>query len=167
MPTDQISHRVIVAAEPPIVFDVFTAHLGMWWPLAYTFSGPSFVDAAVEPRVGGIWFERDEADATLPWGEVRAYEPGKRLIVAFAIGPDRKPVPNDAASEVEVRFVSAGPGQTRVEVEHRDFARHGEGAEALRSGMDSAQGWPLILAELKRWCRLRASGFSSAAPVSR
>jgi uncharacterized protein YndB with AHSA1/START domain len=66
-------------------------------------------------------------------------------------------VSNDAASEVEVRFSPAGPGRTRVEVEHRQFARHGEGADHLRAGMDSPQGWPVILAELRRWVRGRAA----------
>jgi len=123
--------------------------------LSYTFSGPNFVDAAIEPQVGGVWFERNQAGEKLSWGEVRAYTPGERLVLAFAIGADRKPASNDAASEVEVRFSAAGPGQARVVIEHRDFARHGQGVEALRTGMDSAQGWPLILAELRRWMQAR------------
>jgi uncharacterized protein YndB with AHSA1/START domain/catechol 2,3-dioxygenase-like lactoylglutathione lyase family enzyme len=155
MSSDQIAHQVVVEAGPASVFDAFTAHLGAWWPLAYTFSGPAFVDAEIERRVGGVWFERNSAGEKLSWGEVRACAPGERLVLAFAIGADRKPAPNDAASELEVRFPAAGPGRTRVEVAHRDFARHGEGAEALRAGMDSAQGWPLILAELRRWIHAR------------
>ena len=38
-----------------------------------------------------------------------------------------------------------GPKRTRVEVEHRGFARHGAGAELLRGGMASSDGWPYIL----------------------
>ena len=155
MSNDRIAHDVVVEAGTASAFDAFTSHLGAWWPLAYTFSGVGFVDAAIEPRVGGVWFERNQAGEKLSWGEVRAYTPGERLVLAFAIGADRKPASNDAASEVEVRFSAAGPGQTRVELEHRDFARHGQGAEALRTGMDSAQGWPLILAELRRWIHAR------------
>ena len=155
MSNDQIAHHVVVEAGPASAFDAFTAHLGAWWPLAYTFSEASFVDAAIEPRVGGVWFERNGAGEKLAWGEVRVYAPGARLVLAFAIGADRKPVPDDAASEVEIRFPAAGPGQTRVELEHRDFARHGQGSEALRAGMDSALGWPLILAELRRWIHAR------------
>lgn len=59
------------------------------------------------------------------------------------------PVPGGEASEVELRLLAAGAG-TRVELEHRDFERHGQGAEALRAGLDSPQGWPTILAELRR-----------------
>jgi catechol 2,3-dioxygenase-like lactoylglutathione lyase family enzyme/uncharacterized protein YndB with AHSA1/START domain len=155
MSNDQITHHVVVGAGTASAFDAFTAHLGAWWPLAYTFSGAGFAEAAIEPRIGGVWFERNAAGEKLPWGEVRAYTPGERIVVAFAIGADRKPVSNDAASEVEARFADAGPGRSRVEIEHRDFARHGEGSEALRIGMDSAQGWPLILAELRRWIQAR------------
>ncbi len=151
MSNNRISHQVVVEAGPSGAFDAFTAHLGAWWPLAYTFSEASFADAAIEPTVGGVWYERTRAGEKLSWGEVRAYAPGERIVLAFGIGPDRRPAPNDAASEVEVRFSADGQGRTRVEVEHRGFERHGAGAETLRAGMDSAQGWPLILAELRRW----------------
>jgi len=158
MSKDKITHRVVVEAGTASAFDIFTTHLGAWWPLAYTFSQASFADAVIEPRVGGTWFERNEAGESLSWGEVRAYAAGERLVLAFAISEDRQPVSNDAASEVEVRFSAAGPGRTLVEIEHRDFARHGDGAEALRTGMDSAQGWPLILAELRRWINAHPGG---------
>ena len=150
---DAITHHVIVDAGVPAAFDAFTARLGEWWPLSYTFSGSHVTDAAIEPRVGGVWSERNDQGETLPWGKVRAFDPGKRLVLAFAIGADRKPVQDDAASEIEVRFSEAGPGRTKVEVEHRDFAKHGDAAGTMRAGMDADQGWPLILAELKRWLR--------------
>jgi uncharacterized protein YndB with AHSA1/START domain/catechol 2,3-dioxygenase-like lactoylglutathione lyase family enzyme len=150
-----IKHHVVVEAGRASTFDTFTRHLGSWWPLAYTYSEARFADAAIEPKAGGAWFERDDGGESLSWGEVRAYVPGERLVLGFAIGPDRKPAPPESASEVEVRFSDAGPGRTRVELEHRGFERHGEGGETLRAGMDSPQGWPLILAELRRWIRLR------------
>lgn len=121
--------------------------------LAYTFSGPTFATAVVEPGSGGRWFERDESGRELPWGEVRAYEEGRRLVLSFAIGLDRQPTPAEEASEVEVRFTPADGERTKVAVEHRDFARHGEGAAKMREAMDSPQGWPLILAELRRAAR--------------
>jgi uncharacterized protein YndB with AHSA1/START domain/catechol 2,3-dioxygenase-like lactoylglutathione lyase family enzyme len=152
-----IQHDIIVEAGVTAAFEIFTAHLGEWWPLAYTFSGPDFAGASIDPAPGGAWGERNAEGEWLSWGEVRIYERGERLVLAFGIGPDRQPVPDDAASEVEVRFQDAGAGLARIQVEHRHFDRHGAGAAALRAGMDSPQGWPLILAALRRWIAARAS----------
>ena len=82
MSNDRITHDVVVEAGPASAFEAFAVHLGAWWPLAYTFSGPSFVDAAIEPEVGGVWFERNRAGEKLSWGEVRAYTSGERLVPA-------------------------------------------------------------------------------------
>ena len=48
------------------------------------------------------------------------------------------------ASRFEVRLHPADFG-TRVELEHRALARHGDAAGAYRQAMASPQGWPLIL----------------------
>ena len=155
MSNDPITHHVVIDAGATSAFEAFTACLGAWWPLAYTFSGPRFADAAIEPRVGGVWFERDASGEKLPWGQVLGWSPPDHVVLEFAIGADRRPVASDAASRVEVRFRAEGPRHTRVEIEHRDFARHGDTGEAIRAGMDSAQGWPLILAQLRRWVHAR------------
>ena len=160
-PLKPISHSVTVDAPVERAFEIFTSRLGDWWPIAYTFSEGAFADATVEPRVGGRWLERTEDGRELSWGDVRTFERGRRIVVGFAIGADRKPTPPAAASEVEVRFVPETGTQSRVELEHRDFERHGEGAEKLRAGMASPQGWPLILAEFRRGVR-RATTSSSA-----
>ena len=55
------------------------------------------------------------------------------------------PQPNPAkASAVEVRFHPTGGPGTRVELEHRAFARHGEAGGTYREAMASPQGWPLL-----------------------
>ena len=48
----------------------------------------------------------------------------------------------ERTSEVEVRFISESPDRTRVEVEHRNLDRHGEGWEGLRGAVGSEGGWP-------------------------
>jgi hypothetical protein len=42
---------------------------------------------------------------------------------------------------VEVRFVSEGSDRTRVELEHRNLDRHGEGWEQVRGAVGSPDGW--------------------------
>jgi uncharacterized protein YndB with AHSA1/START domain len=154
MPLAPVRHSVVVTAPPEIAFRIFTEQLGDWWPIAYTFSEAGFEDAVVEPRVGGRWLERDLHGREHPWGDVVVFDPGRRVILKFGIGPDRQPVLRESSSEVEVRFEpSARARETQVAVEHRDFERHGEGAETLREAMSSPQGWPLILAELRRGVR--------------
>lgn len=155
--TASISHEIIVEAGAPATFDIFTRHLGDWWPLAYTFSGPAFAGAWIDAHAGGTWHEQNAAGELLPWGAVRIFQRVERLVLAFAIGPQRRPAPGHAASEVDIRFQDAGTGLTRVQVEHRDFDRHGDGATTVREGMDSPHGWPLILAALRRWIGARPS----------
>ncbi len=44
-----------------------------------------------------------------------------------------------------MRFTAETPERTRVELEHRNIDRHGDGWEAARDGVGSDQGWPLYL----------------------
>ena len=44
-----------------------------------------------------------------------------------------------------MRFVAEGPSQTRVELEHRGFDRHGAGADDVRGGVDAPTGWTYVL----------------------
>jgi hypothetical protein len=48
-------------------------------------------------------------------------------------------------SEWEVNFIAETPQRTRVEIEHRNLERHGEGWEGVREGVHGEQGWPLYL----------------------
>jgi uncharacterized protein YndB with AHSA1/START domain len=152
---EPVRKEVSVGLPPDRAFALFADGLGRWWPTPYTYAGDKFETAAIEPRAGGRWYERARGGAETSWGEVRAYEPGRRLVLSFAISPARAPEPPEKASEVEIRFEPEGPAATRVALEHRDFERHGTGAATLRNGMDSGQGWPLILASYERAARER------------
>ena len=147
MADDAIRHAVTVPASVEDAFAAFTERMADWWPPEYTWSGAALSAVEVEPRAGGRWYERDTRGAEQAWGTVRAWEPPRRVVLSWGISPARLPEPDPSrASEVEVRFHPEGGG-TRVELEHRGFARHGaEGAAGYRAGMDSAAGWPAILA---------------------
>lgn len=69
-----------------------------------------------------------------------------RLVPSWDISP-RWQIETDLnkTSEWEVRFTAETANRTRVEIENRNFKRHGEGWEGVRGGVDSDQGWPLYL----------------------
>ena len=145
-PADEpIRQAVTVPVPADEAFAAF-ADLARWWPPAYTWAADTLEAIGIEPREGGHCFERGPHGFSLHWGRVLTWEPPTRLAFTWQIAPDRVPQPDPAkASEVEVRFHPAGEPGTRVELEHRAFARHGEAGGAYRQAMASSQGWPLLL----------------------
>ena len=75
-----------------------------------------------------------------------AYEPPQRVLISWDISP-RWEIETDLekTSEVEVRFVAEGESSTRVQLEHRNLDRHGDGWEMLRDGIAGDGGWPLYM----------------------
>lgn len=146
-----------IDVPPEAAFRHFVEQIGRWWPLPYTWSGDRFERAAIEASAGGRWGETDIDGTEAEWGEVRIFEPGL-LVLSFNISPERRPEPPERQSEVSIRFLAAGDGRTLLELEHRDLAKHGEGAAALRQGMASPQGWPMILASFRREMRYASGG---------
>ncbi len=140
-----VRKSLLVQATPERAFEVFTAHIDRWWPKSHNIGATPIRRIAIEPRLGGRWYNDLEDGSQVTIGHVRLWEPGRRFIVSWEISPDWKPEPRVAlASEVEVRFVASGEGATRIEVEHRDFERMGEaGGTRMRNEVEN--GWPAIL----------------------
>jgi uncharacterized protein YndB with AHSA1/START domain len=132
--------RAAIAVDVPQnrTFDAFAGALGRWWPLGYTYAQAGLDTAVIEPRVGGLWFERDLSGKETAWGEVRAWEPPSRLVLSWSPNPERS-----ATTEVEVRFTALAPGHTRVELEHRGWERLGDLAAEIRDNY--REGWPGVL----------------------
>lgn len=83
-----------------------------------------------------------------------AYEPPRRVVLGWDISPHwQLEVDPAQASEVEVRFTAEAANRTRVDLEHRNLERHGEGWEGLTDGLGGDAGWPLYL---KRFAALLA-----------
>ena len=141
--------RVAVTVPVPVgqAFPAF-ADLAAWWPREYTWAADTLEDIGIAPhREGGHCFERGPHGFTCHWGRVLAWDPPTRLVFTWQIGPDRVPEPNPAkASEVEVRLHPTGLSGTRVELEHRAFARHGDAGDTYHQALASPDGWPFILA---------------------
>lgn len=135
----------VVHAKPERAFEIFVNELAQWWPRGYTFSGDKLAAIGVEPVAGGRWFECDIDGREIAWGDVRAFVPGKRLVLSWAMGAQRRLEAPRHASEIEIRFTQEGWRQTLVSVEHRQFSPHGQGAEQMREGMASPLGWSFLL----------------------
>jgi uncharacterized protein YndB with AHSA1/START domain len=163
---EPIREAVTVPVPADQAFAAF-ADLARWWPREYTWAADTLEDIGIEPREGGLCHERGPHGFTCHWGRVLAWEPPTRLVITWQIAPDRVPEPNPAkASEVEVRFHPAEPSGTRVELEHRALARHGDGADAYRQGMASPAGWPHILGGYAATVRRTpSSGTGSSNPL--
>ena len=149
MTDEPVRAGVTLSAPAPHAFAVFAERIGEWWPRPYTYSQDELARIAIDPA-GRRWYEVDRRGRRIDWGEVRAFEPPRRLLLTWAVGADRRPEPLERASEVEISFLPAGPQTTRVELEHRRFDRHGAGAEVLRRGLASPEGWPFILTAYAR-----------------
>ena len=135
---------VQVGVSPQRAFEVFTAGFARWWPGSHHIGKAPYKTAVIEPRAGGRWYEIGEDGSECPWGDVLAWEPPTRLLLAWRIGADWQ-YHADLETEVEVTFVAEGAG-ARVTLEHRRLERMGEAAEGLRAQIDSEGGWTGILA---------------------
>ncbi|MGC5660764.1 SRPBCC family protein [Micromonospora sp. WMMD723] len=136
---------LLVPAPAEQAFAVFTGSLADWWVREYTWSGPAaLAELGMEPRAGGMLYEIGPYGFRGDWGRVLTWDPPRRLVFTWQLGPDRVPVPDPArASEVEVLFLPDESGRTRVELEHRHFDRHGEAAEGYRAALTA--GWYELL----------------------
>ena len=141
-----VRSTILVPAPAERAFATFARRLESWWVKEYTWSGPeALAEIGIEPRTGGMAYEIGPHGFRADWGRIVVWEPPRRLVLSWQIGPDRAPVPDPAqASEVEVHFVPAvQDGSTRVEVEHRNFDRHGAAAVGYREALTA--GWQELL----------------------
>jgi uncharacterized protein YndB with AHSA1/START domain len=142
------SVRTSVVVDAPIerAFRVFTEDFGSFKPPEHNMLEVEIAETVFEPRAGGHLYDRGVDGSECHWARVLAYEPPTRVVISWDISPQWQ-IETDLAktSEVEVRFVAEGPERTRVELEHRNLDRHGEGWEPERDAVGSEGGWPLYL----------------------
>jgi uncharacterized protein YndB with AHSA1/START domain len=147
-PADANSVRKAVRVEAPqaVAWRVFTEQMGTWWPLDnYKIGKAKAVDATIEPRVGGRWYERGDDGSTCDWGSVLAWEPHRRLVLSWDITADWQ-YDSSLKTEIELRFIPDGKGATRVELEHRHLERYGAACDQMRQIFDNeGGGWRGLL----------------------
>ncbi len=141
-----VRHTIVVEAPVERAFQVFTADFGSFKPREHNLLGVDIAETVFEPREGGNIYDRGVDGSECRWARVLAFEPPDRVVFSWDIGPDWQLVTDpDRTSEVEVRFIAETADRTRVELEHRNLDRHGDGWEGVREGVGSDQGWPLYL----------------------
>jgi uncharacterized protein YndB with AHSA1/START domain len=142
------SVRTSIVVEAPVdrAFSVFTEDFGSFKPPEHNLLDVEIAETVFEPRAGGHLYDRGVDGSECRWARVLAYEPPDRVVFSWDISPMwQLETDLDKTSEVEVRFVAEAPDRTRVELEHRNLERHGDGWEGAREGVGGEGGWPLYL----------------------
>jgi uncharacterized protein YndB with AHSA1/START domain len=138
------SVRASTVVEAPIerAFSVFTDEIGSWWPPEHHILEAELAAMVFEPRAGGHVYDRGTDGSECRWARVLAYERPTRVVFSWDIDMQwQLETDPERTSEVEVRFIADGPERTRVELEHRNLERHGEGWEGMRDAVGSPGGW--------------------------
>ena len=140
--------RTEIVVEAPIdrAFRVFTNNFDQIKPREHNMLSVDIAESVFEPREGGRVYDRGVDGSECQWARVIAYEPPGRIVFTWDINPYWQiETDHDKTSEVEVRFIAESPERTRVELEHRNLDRHGDGWEGMREGVRGDDGWPLYL----------------------
>jgi uncharacterized protein YndB with AHSA1/START domain len=141
-----VRKQIVVAAPVERAFQVFVNQFDRIKPREHNLLAVAIAETVFEPRVGGHVYDRGVDGSECRWARVLAYEPPNRVVISWDISPRWQLEPDrKKASEVEIRFVAEGPQRTRVELEHRNLDRHGEGWEGVRDSVGEKEGWPLYL----------------------
>jgi uncharacterized protein YndB with AHSA1/START domain len=146
--TTDTAVRASVVVETPIdkAFAVFTADIGTWWPPEHHILEGDLAEMVFEPRVGGHIYDRATNGNECRWARVLVYEPPTRIVFSWDISMQWQLETNpERTSEIEVRFIAESADRTRVELEHRNLDRHGDGWETVRDAVGSPDGWTVDL----------------------
>ena len=128
-----ISFEYRLACTPDEAFDAYTRGIGDWWDGRYTANAETFESVTIEPGVGGRVYESHRGGDEYEWGEVTAWEPGRRLVHTFALAQDPA-----HPSEVAVEFMPEGDGSV-IHFEHGGWTEDNVG-DRKKFG-----DWPVLL----------------------
>src|ERR1700749_4473123 len=151
-----VKQSIVVEAPIEHAFKVFTEDFGSFKPREHNLLSVPIAETIFEPRVGGHVYDRGVDGSECRWARVLAFEPPTRVLLSWDISP-RWQLETDLerTSEVEVRFTAESDERTRVELEHRNLDRHGEGWEGMRDAIGGPGGWPV---SLQRYTAVIAGG---------
>jgi hypothetical protein len=137
--------REPVVCEVPVrcaagdAYAVFTEATGAWWPPGFSAAGDDLAGVVVEGWVGGRVYEVAGDGTRYEWATVTAWEPDRRLELAWTLGVR---TPADPPTRVEVGFADAGTDAARVRLSHGGWQ---PGQEADRERFAADGGWSVVL----------------------
>ena len=133
-----VRRSIVVPASVAEAFRVYTEHPAQWLPAAHTFiKEPRAI--AMEPWVGGRFYERGADGSEVTRGTITQWSPPRRLAVTWRIGPGWRPVFDDEhASVIIVEFHPSGMDATEVVLTYMHLDRHGELAPVIRSAVENS-----------------------------
>jgi len=137
---------VLVNAPIDAAFRAFADEMGFWWPPDFHLGEQPLDTVLIEGHVGGRLMQRDISGDEAAWGRVIAWDPPRRLALAWQLDPRFEYDPDpEHETTVEVDFTPESGSRTKVELLHRHLDRHGEEGAAMRDLLASAHGWPAVL----------------------
>jgi hypothetical protein len=146
IPVASVRQSIVVEAPIERAFKIFTEDFGSFKPPEHNLLGVPIAETVFEPRVGGYLYDRGTDGSECRWARVLVYEPPNRVLLSWDISPRWQiETDPDKTSEWEVRFTAESASRTRVDLEHRNLERHGEGWESVRDGVAGDRGWPLYI----------------------
>jgi uncharacterized protein YndB with AHSA1/START domain len=117
-------------------FEVWTEHVGRWWPLEqHSVSGPDAVGCVIEPGVGGRLYETSRSGEEHLWGKVAVWEPPRRLAYSWHPHLDLS-----ERTMILIMFTPLAPGRTRLSLTHSGWQ---PGQEERRTSYHT--GWDGVL----------------------
>jgi uncharacterized protein YndB with AHSA1/START domain len=133
-----VRRSITVPASVAEAFRVYTEHPAEWLPAAHTFiKDPQSI--AIEPWVGGRFYERGPDGTEVTRGTITEWSPPCRLALTWRIGPGWRPTPDDEhASVIVVEFHPVGAGAAEVVLTYTHLDRHGYIAVMIRSAVENS-----------------------------
>jgi len=133
-----VTKSVTVTASAAAAFAAFTRRPLDWWPESHVFV-PDRVALVLEPFEGGRYYEIDADGTEVDWGRVVEWNPNRRIVLTWRVGPGWQPVHDDErASLIEVDFLPADDNgiTTTIRLTHSHLERHGEAAGFIHQALD-------------------------------
>ncbi|EPX78210.1 SRPBCC domain-containing protein [Litoreibacter arenae] len=154
---NSITRSITVPASPAQAWERFVDGLHLWWDTEHCHCSEENLERVFIDPAQGQWGEITKTGEVVSWGFAIEVKPERKLSLAWQMDPLHKPwiaeVDPDRASLIDVTFAPMATG-TRVTVEHYDFDRHGDGAQAMKDVMIGLDRW-------QEWLGLYAASFKS------